>query len=58
MLAIVSKIIKPFSFLLPQFFKNSLKLMPDKIPSNKLKIQKVYTPQSGKVISRVALLTG
>ena len=58
MLALVSKIIKPFSFLLPQFFKNSLKLMPDKIPSKKLKIQKVYTPQSGKVISRVALLTG
>ena len=57
-LALVSKIIKPFSFLLPQFFKNSLKLMPDKIPSKKLKIQKVYTPQSGKVISRVALLTG
>ena len=58
MLALVSKIIKPFSFLLPQFFKNSLKLMPDKIPSKKLKIQKVYTPQSGKVISRIALLTG
>ena len=58
MLALVSKIIKPFSFLLPQFLKNSLKLMPDKIPSKKLKIQKVYTPQSGKVISRVALLTG
>ena len=39
-LALVSKIIKLFSFLLPRFFKNSLKLMPDKIPSKKLKVHR------------------
>ena len=57
-LAWISKIIKPFSFLFPQFLRNSLKLMPDRIPSKKLKIQKIYSPESGKIVSRVALLTG
>ena len=57
-LAWISKIIKPFSFLFPQFLRNSLKLMPDRIPSKKLKIQKTYSPESGKIVSRVALLTG
>jgi len=57
-LAWISKIIKPFSFLFPQFLRNSLKLMPDRIPSKKLKVQKIYSPESGKIISRVALLTG
>ena len=57
-LAILTKFIKPFSFLLPKFFRNSLNLMPDKIPSKKIKTQKIYSPQNGKKISRVALLTG
>ena len=57
-LAIASKVIKPFSFLLPQFLKNSLNLMPNRIPSKKLKSQKVYSPKNNKIVSRVALLTG
>ena len=57
-LAILTKFIKPISFLMPEFLRNSLKLMPDKIPSKKIKTQKIYSPQSGKIISRVALLTG
>ena len=56
--AIASKVIKPFSFLLPQFLKNSLNLMPNRIPSKKLKSQKVYSPKNNKIVSRVALLTG
>ena len=56
--AIASKVIKPFSFLLPQFIKNSLNLMPNRIPSKKLKSQKVYSPKNNKIVSRVALLTG
>ena len=43
---------------MPEFLRNSLKLMPDKIPSKKIKTQKIYSPQSGKIISRVALLIG
>jgi glycolate oxidase iron-sulfur subunit len=57
-LAILTKFIKPISFLMPEFLRNSLKLMPDKIPSKKIKTQKIYSPQNGKIISRVALLTG
>ena len=57
-LAILTKFIKPFSFLMPRFLKNSLNLMPDKIPSKKIKTQKIYSPLKGKKISRVALLTG
>jgi len=57
-LAILTKFIKPFSFLMPRFLKNSLNLMPDKIPSKKIKTQKIYSPLNEKKISRVALLTG
>ena len=57
-LAYLTKLIKPFSFLLPTFLKNSLSLMPNKIPSKKIETQKIYKPESGKIISRVALLTG
>ena len=57
-LAILTKFIKPLSFLMPKFLRNSLNLMPDKIPSKKIKDQKIYSPQSGKIVSRVALLTG
>ena len=57
-LAILTKFIKPFSFLMPRFLKNSLNLMPDRIPSKKIKMQKTYSPLNGKKISRVALLIG
>jgi len=57
-LAILTKFIKPFSFLMPRFLKNSLNLMPDRIPSKKIKTQKIYSPLNGKKISRVALLIG
>jgi glycolate oxidase iron-sulfur subunit len=57
-LAILTKFIKPLSFLMPKFLKNSINLMPDKIPSKKIKTQKIYSPLKGKKISRVALLTG
>ncbi len=50
--------IKPFSFILPKFLKNSLKLMPSYLPRKKLKIQKVYPTKNGKTVARVALLTG
>jgi glycolate oxidase iron-sulfur subunit len=57
-LALSSKIIKPFSFLLPQFLKNSLNLMPNKFPLKKIKSQKVYPALGKKTVARVALLTG
>ena len=57
-LAFTTKAIKPFSFLLPKFIKNSLKLMPNKIPAKKIKTQKVYPVLEKKTIARVALLTG
>jgi len=58
MITISAKIIKPFSFLLPRFLKNSLKLMPNNIPSKKMKTQKIYPVLEKKTIARVALLTG
>ncbi len=57
-LALSSKIIKPFSFLLPQFLKNSLNLMPKKFPLKKIKSQKIYPALGKKTVARVALLTG
>jgi glycolate oxidase iron-sulfur subunit len=57
-LALVSKIVKPFSFMMPKFLRNALKLMPNKIPSKKIKKQTIYSPESKKKIARVALLTG
>ena len=58
LMALSSKLIKPFSFLFPKFIRNALNLMPDKIPGKKLKEQKVYEVKKGKKVSRVALLTG
>jgi len=57
-LSIFTKIINPFSFLLPSFLKNSLNLMPSKIPAKKIKTQKIYFVSERKTIARVALLTG
>ena len=58
LMAISSKIIKPFSFLLPKFLKNAINLMPNKIPGKKIKEKKIYEVTNGKKVSRVALLTG
>jgi glycolate oxidase iron-sulfur subunit len=57
-LVLFTKIIRPFSFILPKFLKNSLNLMPNKIPSKKIKTQKVYPSESKKTVARVALLIG
>jgi glycolate oxidase iron-sulfur subunit len=57
-LALLTKIIKPFSFILPEFLRNSLNLMPNKIPSKKIKNQKIYPSEGKKTVARVALLTG
>jgi len=56
--AYTAKIIKPFSFFLPKFIKNSLNLMPNKIPSKKIKTKKIYPVIGKKTIARVALLVG
>jgi glycolate oxidase iron-sulfur subunit len=57
-LAFSSIIIKPFSFLLPRFLKNSLKLMPNEIQKKKIKTQKIYPAEGKKTVARVALLIG
>ena len=57
-LVLLTKIIKPFSFILPEFLRNSLNLMPNKIPSKKIKNQKIYPSGGKKTVARVALLTG
>ena len=57
-LALATKIIKPFSFIMPEFLRNSLKLMPNKIPSKKIKTKTVYLSESKKTVARVALLVG
>jgi glycolate oxidase iron-sulfur subunit len=57
-LAILTKIIKPFNFLFPSFIKNSLNLMPNRIPSRKIKNKRIHPSQGEKTIARVALLIG
>ncbi len=57
-LSILVNIVRPMSFIFPEFIKNSMKLMPSKIPKKSLKIQKVYSIEKKKPIARVALLTG
>ncbi len=56
--AFLSKLIMPFKFMLPNFIKNSLSLMPSKIKKSSLKDKKIYRSTTGKTVSRVALLTG
>ena len=51
-------IVRPISFIFPEFIKNSMKLMPTKLPKKTLKDQKVYPVAKDKQIARVALLTG
>ena len=57
-LSILVNIIRPISFIFPEFIKNSMMLMPSKIPKKSLKIQNVYSIEKKKPIARVALLTG
>jgi glycolate oxidase iron-sulfur subunit len=57
-LAFSVKIIRPFSFLLPNFLKNALNLMPSKILKKTIKTQQVYPVLEKKTIARVALLIG
>ena len=56
-LSILVNIVRPMSFIFPEFIKNSMKLMPSKIPKKSLKIQNIYSIKK-KPIARVALLTG
>ena len=51
-------IVRPISFIFPEFIKNSMKLMPAKLPKKTLKDQKIYSVAKDKQIARVALLTG
>ena len=51
-------IVRPISFIFPEFIKNSMKLMPAKLPKKTLKEQKVYSVDKDKQVARVALLTG
>jgi len=57
-LSILVKIVRPISFIFPEFIKNSMKLMPAKFPKTTLKIKKIYSIKKKKPIARVALLTG
>ena len=57
-LSLLVGIIRPLSFILPEFIKNSLKLMPSKFPKKTLKTQKIYSVEKKKPIARIALLTG
>jgi glycolate oxidase iron-sulfur subunit len=57
-LSILVNIIKPVSFIFPEFIKNSMKLMPSKFPKKTLKTQKIYAAEKKRPIARVALLTG
>jgi glycolate oxidase iron-sulfur subunit len=57
-LVLITKIIKPFSFMMPKFLRNSLNLMPDTIPTKQIKTQRIYPSESKKKVARVALLTG
>ena len=54
----LTKIIKPFNFIFPEFIKNSIKLIPSYLPRKNLKNQKIYPSENKKTIARVALLTG
>ncbi len=58
LLTFAVKIIRPFSFMMPEFLRNSLNLMPNKIPLKKIKTQKIYPSEGKKTVARVALLTG
>jgi glycolate oxidase iron-sulfur subunit len=56
-MALMVKIAKPISFLMPSKIKNMMALMPAKFPKPVLKNKNVYKPKD-KVVARVILLTG
>ena len=57
-LGFLTNIVRPFSFIFPEFIKNSIQLMPTKFPKKTLPIQKIYPVTKKKPVARVALLTG
>ena len=57
LMALMVKIAKPISFLMPSKIKNMMALMPAKFPKPVLKNKNVYKPKD-KVVARVILLTG
>jgi len=54
----LTKISKPFSFLLPNKIKAMINLMPSSFPKKTLKSKEIYKAKTKKKIARVALLTG
>ena len=57
-LSVLVNIVRPLSFIFPEFIKNSMKLMPANFPKKTLKTQKIYSVTKKKPVARVALLTG
>jgi glycolate oxidase iron-sulfur subunit len=57
-LSVLVNILRPLSFIFPEFIKNSMKLMPAKLPKKTLKTQKIYSVSKEKLVAKVALLTG
>ena len=58
-IAFLTLLAKPFSFLFPQNMREMIKFMPTKFPSKKLSRKKIYYIQNKKKpVARVALLTG
>ena len=58
-IAFLTQIIKPFSFLFPKQLKEMIKFMPSKFPSKTLPSMEVYYAKNKKKpVARVALLTG
>ncbi len=58
LMSFLTMFVRPISFLLPKFLKNTISLMPKNIQSSAFKKKKVYQTQNTKNTSRVALLTG
>ena len=56
--AILTRLIKPFSFIFPKRIKEMINLMPLTFPKKILPKMRVYTTNKKKAVARVALLTG
>ena len=56
--AILTRLIKPFSFIFPKKIKEMINLMPLTFPKKILPKMRVYTTNKKKAVARVALLTG
>jgi len=56
---ILTRLIRPFHFILPKKIRNIINLMPSKIPKKTLSKMTIYPPyKRKKPVARVALLTG